>query len=103
MGALGSKQVVKEQNVVKPITRLPNANKYRPQNENLVKMLGKIETSINNNNIKNAEQQSDHLRMELAKKMFELEYPEYCPKKGGTKKKSQKQNKSPPKKKKLSK
>lgn len=105
MGALGSKQVVKQQNIVKPITPLPNTNRHRPQNENLVEMLGQIEQSINNNNIKNAEQQSDRLRMELAKKMFEVEYPEYCPKKGGTKNKSQKtKNKSnPSKKNKLSK
>jgi len=102
MGALGSKQVVKQQNIVKPIAPLI-PNEHRPQNEDLALMLQGIEHSIKNNNLKNAEQQSDKLRMELAKKMFELNYPEYCPKKGGTKKKSQKQNKSPPKKKKLSK
>ena len=104
MGALGSKQLVEQQNIVKPITPLPNTNKHRPQNENLVEMLEQIEHSINNNNIKNAKQQSDRLRMELAKKMFEAKYPEYCPKKGGTKNKSSKKNKSnPSKKNKLSK
>lgn len=36
MGALGSKQLVEQQNIVKPITPLPNTNKHRPQNENLV-------------------------------------------------------------------
>ena len=98
MGAFGSKS-----NVVEPIKAIPNSNKYRPQNENLVQMLGQIEDSINKNNIQNAEQQSDRLRMELAKKMFEVQYPQHCPKRGGTKTKSKKQNKSPSKKKKLSK
>ena len=55
MGAFGSKQVVKKnKTVVEPIkVNLPNANNYRPQNENLVQMLGQIEDSINNNNMKN--------------------------------------------------
>lgn len=98
MGAFGSKQVVKKnKTVVEPIkVNLPNANNYRPQNENLVQMLGQIEDSINNNNMKNAEEKSDKLRMELAKRMFETQFPHLCPKKGGAekKKKSQKQNKS---------